>query len=74
MGTAWERGYVWSIKYTALIVGTTAEKGYQCRCLYHYSQLVYSLATAKEVHTSGGNCEIYLPNKRDQEHIVAKSG
>jgi len=42
------------------------------RCLYHYSQehmVVCSLATAKGVHTSGGNCKVNLPDKSDQVHM-----
>ena len=52
--------------------GTTAEKG-TSEVLYHYSQedlVVYSLATAKGVHTSGGKCKVYLPDKGTRSIII----
>ena len=47
---------IWFIKYTAFIV-VPLQRRVPVRCLYHYSQehlVVYFLATAKGVHTSGG--------------------
>jgi len=48
-------------------------------CLYHYSQehmtaYLCAFATAKGVHTSGEGCKVYLPDKRDQEHMSYRKG
>jgi len=64
------------IKYTAFIV-VPLQRRVQVNCLYHYSQerlVVYSLATAKRVHTSGGNCIVYLPDKGTRSIWAAKGG